>query len=184
MGGKDVSRRDGLLPDYESLQEVYSRLGWKIASTGRVIPPDPHKLLAGKRKSRHPSSKHRRKLQTSSSDGLLLHRAEPILKAEFKSAPHERTKPQQAQGKTAVRNKISRTMLREKVATAVHAALEQECLAMLSSLGEKSSKRMDETPHVPSAQYMPIAQSSLRKQSSAPNFATAKRAQERARGGR
>jgi hypothetical protein len=161
------------------LQEVYSRLGWKVDKSGRVFAPDPHKQIRGRRKSRHPSSKQRRKLQASSSDGLLLRSAEHVAKAECKSAPHE-TSRSQAEETVVARSKMSRTkVVKEKVAAAVHAALEQECLAMLSS-----TKETNEPPHVLGAQYMPLVQNGLRRQSSAPVFATAKRALERTRGTR
>lgn len=51
----DVSRGAGLMPDYESLGEVYKRLGWEKLPNGRVIAPDPVKLVKPRRrKSRGP----------------------------------------------------------------------------------------------------------------------------------
>jgi len=153
-----------------------------VTSTGRVIPPDPHKHVAGRRKSCQSSSKQRRKLQASSSESLLLHSAVPVANSELKSAPSETSRPQKSQSKATARSKMSRAKLKEKVAAAVHIALEKECLAMLSSLGEMPAKVQNEPPHVLSAQYMPLAQYGLSKHTSAPIFATAKRALERARG--
>lgn len=47
----DVSRRDGLLPDYESLKDVYKTLGWTVdKKSGRVFQPDLDKILKTKKK--------------------------------------------------------------------------------------------------------------------------------------
>lgn len=182
--GKDASRRNGLLPDYESLQEVYSRLGWKVTSLGKVVPPDPHKRIANKRKSSHPSSKHRRKLQHSTSAGIFFHSPVPEVKTDPNLVHNEASKPQRTQDEMVARGKMSRTKLREKVAAAVHSALEHECLAMLSSLDDAAAKSLRAPPseHVHGAQYIPRTQNSMRKHSSVPIFATARRALGRARG--
>lgn len=48
----DVSRGDGLMPDYESLGEVYHKLGWQVLQNGRAVAPDANKLVKRRRKSR------------------------------------------------------------------------------------------------------------------------------------
>lgn len=48
----DVSRGDGLMPDYESLAGVYKRLGWIKQENGRVIAPDQAKMEAKQKRSR------------------------------------------------------------------------------------------------------------------------------------
>merc|ERR1719198_767946 len=40
------------MPDYESLSEVYQRLGWQVLPNGRSVGPDPYKLAKRRRKSR------------------------------------------------------------------------------------------------------------------------------------
>jgi len=61
----DVSRGDGLMPDYESLAGVYQRLGWNVLQNGRVIAPDPEQIVRRRKKSRE-----RRQRPGSASTGL------------------------------------------------------------------------------------------------------------------
>lgn len=181
--GKDASRRNGLLPDYESLQEVYRRLGWKVSSLGKVIPPDPHKIIGRRRKSCRSSSKHRRnKLQASPSEGRFFDSAVPAATPNVNSAYIEPSRPQSVQDKTFARGKVSKSRLKEKVAAAVHTALEQE-FAVLSSLADMTAKPAHKSPQVLGAQYKPLNDGSLRRHASAPTLSTAKRALERAKGG-
>merc|ERR1712183_67610 len=112
--------------------EVYKKLGWKKTVSGRVIPPDPHKRVAGRRKSRgerKSTSKQQSKFEIAASERMLRSSA-PSLLAE---SVHEMPQMAQPAAESSCHTRKSRTAkFKEKVALAVYNELEQQCAFAVS----------------------------------------------------
>jgi len=182
--GTDVSRKDGLMPSYESLDEVYRRLHWGKTAMGRGIPPDPQKVIYGRRKSRgkrKSKSKQSRKLGTAASEVALLTCGEPVVPVT-NSHIEPPQQPSAAKGKGHPR-KTRADKFKEKVAAGVISFLEQEIAGLghsNSSVEALAQRAAEPQPMYKGARYIPLVQTRLSKAASAPTLCTAQRAAGRA----
>lgn len=190
----DASRGDGLMPDYESLSGVYAQLGWQVLASGRVVPPDPKKIVRrGKKPKERKSAWHQREAGSIPSS-LARSASDPSLGG---SIPGKQSVPQRRHPKAKATMRS-----REPSATAhkSNVVLEDSmCVEdMLKVIKEKKkakpqqfstwwsrARQQTASPAViPSARHLPrpetlLVQAVLRKNASAPSFATSKRAAER-----
>lgn len=187
----DVSRGDGLMPDYESLDEVYNRLGWKVLANGRVIAPDPAKIVnRHRRKSRqrktHPES-------ASTSGGLIRGVSDATLTATDKMNPDHLPTRQLAPSLRGKKDNLSKAKHKVHAATSGHRRSDQAPSAsrressMPGAVPVVRAKPLragqQDAPSAPvrGARHMVRPETAfvhavLRKSASAPGINTAKRA--------
>jgi len=204
---KDVSRTSGLMPDYESLSEVYQRLGWKILPNGRVIQPDLDELARLERKSgERKAALHRPRKPDSTPHGLSHCVSEPASAATVSTTyctcvPVDQTRAQQAPTQRAIelikgKHKITMRHAVADLAKAKHKARTRQVAASLakhdvSSAGHvlrakplRPGNSEPPTKAVRGAHHLvrpgtALVHMALRKSSSLPGSASAKRAAQR-----
>jgi hypothetical protein len=181
----DVSRGDGLMPDYESLSGVYNRLGWKTLENGQVVAPDPEKLM-----------KRRRRAQERKTS--LHHQSHGALRTEKLDEPRDRQGIQALEQDllhdTASKDRTRHTLKaahKARNSRVPHRAMSTPAVRPKASVDPKASAKplragQQEPPPqlVRGAHHMTrptsaLLHSALRRSSSVPGSNTAKRAGQR-----
>lgn len=192
----DVGRGSGIMPDYESLSGVYGQLGWKVLASGRVVPPDPKKMVKRRKKSRQKKGTYPctcNKKETSVS-GLNDSSSEPILRGTssgkldaLQVANKARSKASMSASGKSVCSHTSAAARKSNAAPVAPAPIGAAGVSqtLLRSTQSSVAKQKSALPGaVPSATYIPragtlLVQAVLRKNMSAPSLSTAKRPADR-----
>jgi len=189
----DGSRGDGLMPDYESLSGVYAQLGWQVLPSGQVIAPDPKKMVRRRNKSRERKCCTLRR-QREQAAGLTRGISEPTFGTGNISRKQDATKRRLPKAKLPAKVTMPQARSTSVGATAGYTnQLSPAAHKVSSTLGAAHSAHTcrlndcgaGEKATAPAAtrgaRYLPtrgssLVQAMLRKNASAPAFATSKRA--------